>query len=80
MFERQINSYTLPASLRKSMTRGFLDQRLRVDRSLIRPLLIGEMMLSQIVDHLLMFLKMQLSLKKRAQTNWYTQRVNTPSL
>lgn len=50
------------------------------------PLLMGEMMLSQIVDHLLMFLKMQLCLKKkrkereRAQTNWYTHRVNTPPL
>lgn len=76
-----MNSYTLPGSLRKSMTWGFLDQRLQVDRLVIRPLLIGEMMLLQIVDHLLMFLKMQLSLgKKRAQTNWYTQRVNTPSL
>ena len=64
-----------------------LDQSLRVNRLRIRAVLIGEMMLSQIVDHLLMLLKMLLSLgvwggreRERAQTNWYTQRVNTPSL
>ena len=55
-----------------------------MNRLRIHLALIGEMMLSQIVDHLLMFLKMLLSLgeKKgeRVQTNWYTQRVNTPSL
>lgn len=60
-----------------------LDQSLRVNRLRIRAVLIGEMMLLQIVDHLLMLLKMLLSLGvggEKAQTNWYTQRVNTPSL
>lgn len=61
MFERQMNSYTPPGSLRKSMAQGFPRSEA------VSPLLIGEMMLSQIVDHLLMFLKTQLCLKKKEE-------------
>lgn len=67
LFERQMNSYTLPGSLRKSMTRGFLDQRLRVDRLLIHPLLIGEMMLSQIVESFVDVFKNSVGLEKKKQ-------------
>lgn len=49
LFERQMNSYTPPGSLRKSMARGFPRS------AAASPLLMGEMMLSQIVDHLLVF-------------------------
>lgn len=59
MFERQMNSYTPPGSLRKSMARGFPRS------AAASPLLMGEMMLLQIVDHLLVFFKNAVMLGKK---------------
>lgn len=66
LFERQMNSYTPPGSLCKSMTWGSLDQKLQV-----RPFTYSSSAdrwndaIANSVNHLLMFLKMQLSLKKK---------------
>lgn len=77
-FERQMNSYTPPGSLRKSMTQGFLDQRPRVDRLLIRPLLIGEMMLSQIVGSFVDVFKNAVELEKKPEKRESTNKLVYP--
>lgn len=88
LFERQMNSYTLAVSLRKSMThRVFLDQRLRVgpftySPSADRP----NDAVANCASFVAVIFKNAAELeegrkknrKERAQTNRFTRRVKTP--
>lgn len=60
LFERQMNSYTPLGSLSVNQWHGGFPRS-----EAASPALIGEMMPWQIVDHLVMFLKMQLCFKKK---------------
>ena len=71
LFERQMNSYTPPGSLRKSMARGFPRS------AAASPLLMGEMILSRIVDNLwvfFFFLKNDVMLKKKKKKKKRSKR------